>query len=301
MAGRSFRATHLQELARVESEGFRVELVFEKSGVAQKLKMAWQADERRLQYNSTQLSSLTSLLGILQGVLLAPNDIELIQGAPHARRHYLDLQLAQVDPLYVHHLTRLSKSIKQRNWLLRSRKINAIEAYEEVISYSAAYIIQERMRLVHELEPFFQNLYQSISGQSESLSLTYHSALAHMSVDKIRLKLAEQRAKEMEVGHTQLGPHRDDLKILIQKKEARQFASEGEKRSLAASLRLAEWQRMCQVTQEPPLLLVDDFGISLDRKRLKNLGQIFNSLGQVLLTCTHEPGFNFNFNLIKLL
>lgn len=301
MAGRSFRTPQMNDLMREGSSFFHIETYFEKWGIPQALKMTLQGQERRIQYNSSTLGSLSSLLGILQGVLMAPHDIELIKGAPSVRRHYLDFQIAQVDPLYMHHLTRYSKGIKQRNAQIRMRNVKSIEIFEEVIAQSANYIISQRTTAVSEINSLLNDYYHKITGKNERICLRYHSSLGSANVQKILEKLHSTRARELDLGFTLVGTHRDDLLTLITDKPAKIFASEGEMRSLVAALKLAEWERMRLTTRELPLLLVDDMGISLDPIRLKGLWQTFSKMGQVIITSANYFSFsnNSDFNIIS--
>lgn len=285
MAGRSFRTSQMSNLFQTNLSHFYVDLRFEKSGVKQTLKMSQSSDERGIMHNSTSLPNLGSLLGILQGVLLAPQDIELVKGSPSVRRHYLDLQIAQVDPLYVHHLLRYSKGLKNRNALLKLRQMEAIEGFEESMAFSAAYILKQRKNLLLELEELLKELYHKISDKDEPILLQYRSSLSSATeAGAILEKLAAHRNKDREMGYTMMGPHRDDLKIQILEREVKTFASEGEMRTMAAALRLAEWQRMRKIMQEPPLLLIDDFGISLDLDRASRFAKLVAQLGQVIIT-----------------
>lgn len=292
----------MNDLMKGGASFFYVETHFEKWGIPQALKMSLQGQERRIHYNSSTLSSLSSLLGILQGVLMAPHDIELIKGAPSVRRHYLDFQIAQVDPLYMHHLMRYSKGIKQRNVQIRLRHTKTIDVFEEAIAQSASYIISQREAAIADLNRLLNEYYHKISGKEEKISLKYHSSLGSSDPEKILAKLHATRERELDLGFTLVGTHRDDLALTIAEKPARTFASEGEMRSLVAALKLAEWERMRLMTREFPLLLVDDMGISLDPVRLKGLWDIFTTLGQVIITSV-SSNFPFNkkeeFNIIR--
>lgn len=302
MAGRSFRTEQMNHLIREGSDFFRLEASFEKWGIPQNLKMSLKGSEKRIQYNSSTLGSLSGLLGIIQGVLLAPHDIELIKGAPPVRRHYLDFQIAQVDPLYIHHVMRYTKALKQRNMQIRFRKIQAIEIFEASIALSATYIIQQRSAAVKELSCLLESYYKKISGKPEQASLRYHSSFGSPDYEKILEKLKMSRPKDLDLGYTSLGVHRDDLSLNIEGRAARNFASEGEVRSLVTALKLAEWERMRCQSGEDPLLLVDDMGISLDNSRLNNLFDLFSSIKQIIITSAIEfPLTNkSNYNIIKL-
>lgn len=289
MAGRSFRTSQMSDLFQSGGNSFFVDARFEKSGVKQALKMSQSSSERGLFHNSTSLPSLGSLLGILQGVLHSPQDIDLVKGAPQVRRHFLDLQIAQVDPLYVHHLVRYSKGLKSRNVLLKSRKLAAIEGFEESMGISSSYILRQRKSLVQELEELLKGIYHEMSGKEEHLALHYRSSLGTAyEPGAIVEKFAAHRNRDMEMGYTMIGPHRDDLKIQIHEREVKAFASEGEMRTMAAALRLSEWHRMRRMLQEPPLLLIDDYGISLDPHRVLSMGKMLKNFGQVIITSASD-------------
>lgn len=302
MAGRSFRTEQMNHLIREGSDFFRLEANFEKWGIPQNLRMSLKGSEKRIHYNSSSLNALSSLLGIMQGVLLAPHDIELIKGPPQVRRHYLDFQIAQVDPLYIHHVMRYSKSLKQRNMQIRQRKMQAIEVFEASMALSASYIICQREAAVQELSRLLESYYQNISGKGEKASLRYHSSFGEPNYEKILEKLKISRPRDVDLGFTSLGVHRDDLSLNIDGKSAKNFASEGEVRSLVTALKLAEWERMRIQSGEDPLLLVDDLGISLDNSRLNNIFEIFSSIGQIIVTSVMElPLINkTNYNIIRL-
>ena len=302
MAGRSFRSDQMNHLIREGSDFFRLESSFEKWGIPQELKLSLKGSEKRIQYNSSTLSSLSGLLGIMQGVLLAPHDIELIKGPPPVRRHYLDFQIAQVDPLYIHHVMRYTKALKQRNMQIRFRKTHAIEIFEASIALSAAYIIQKREAAVNELSFLLASYYKKISGKSDLASLRYLSSFGSPDYEKILEKLKISRPKDLELGYTSIGIHRDDLSLAIDGRAARHFASEGEVRSLVTALKLAEWERMRSEAGEDPLLLVDDMGVSLDHSRLSNLFDVFSTIGQIIVTSALElPLINkTSYNIISL-
>ena len=302
MAGRSFRTEQMNHLIREGSDFFRLQASFEKWGIPQELKMSLKGPEKRIFYNSTSLSALSGLLGIMQGVLLAPHDIELIKGPPPVRRHYLDFQIAQVDPLYIHHVMRYSKALKQRNMQIRFRKTQAIEVFETSIALSAAYIIQQREAATRELSSLIDSYYKKISGKPQKASLRYQSSFGEPNEEKILEKLKLSRSKDLDLGYTSIGVHRDDLILGIEGKAARHFASEGETRSLVTALKLAEWKRMRDQSGEDPLLLVDDMGISLDNSRLNNLFDVFSTVGQIIITSATELSVinKLDYNIIKL-
>lgn len=293
VAGHSFRAQQLSELLRMGSTAFYVEALFVKHGIEQTLKFAFDGQNRKIIHNSTISSSSASLLGLLHGVVIAPDDASLVKGSPACRRRFLDLQIAQVDPLYVHHSTRYHRAMRQRNALLRTKTAITLESWEAEMAHSAAYLVQQRRRTIQDLEERGRNLHAVLSGEEMPLILSYKSGSpVSGQVDDVRqyyqTQLQRLRPREMVLGSTLTGPHKDDLTIAIGQLEARFFASEGQQRSCVAALRLAEWERLHLLAQEKPLMLLDDIGVSLDGSRRNRLMNYLPNLGQVFITTTEE-------------
>jgi DNA replication and repair protein RecF len=293
IAGKSFRTSQLSDIIREGSAAFHVEAVFVKHGVQQTLKFSYGDKERRIIYNSTSLSSTANLLGLLPGVAITPDDVALVKGAPVARRHFLDIQLSQIDPLYVHHLTRYHRAMQQRNILLKQKTPATIESWEEEMAGSASYITKQRFLAVKELQEKAHRFHGVLSNELEALALEYKSgAPLDCEQEVIRKHYLEQfarhRPRELAFGSTLTGPHKDDLAIAINQREARFFGSEGQQRSCATALRLAEWERADGYVEEVPLMLIDDIGVSLDDKRRSSLLNYTPRFGQVFLSSTQE-------------
>lgn len=290
-SGTSFRTHQMLNLIRSDASNFYLEACFTKHGIEQSLKISYSGKERKIFLNETRCSSTASLVGLLLCVPFSPGDIELIKGPPLGRRNYLDAQLAQADPLYLYHTTRYSRAMRQRNCLLKAKNVHSIESWEHELALSGAYILQRRLELISELQPLVSELYMSIGNESAPLSLEYRSAgkfpHSHSEFRNYYLEQYEKnRTREMHLSATLVGPHKDDLIISIANKEARYFASEGQMRSCAAVLRLAEWRRLNVISGEQPIMLLDDVATSLDHNRCMNLFKQFDSLGQVFLTTT---------------
>lgn len=291
--GRSFRTSQVQDLIRQGADYFYLEATFEKHGIEQKLKISLTGKERRIIYNSTPCQSFSSLIGLLPTVAITPDDASLVKGAPAIRRHFLDLQIAQVDPFYVHMLTRYGRAMRQRNYLLRAKNASTIDSWEHEMANAAAYLCHQRYGAACDLQVSGSELYRRFSGEDKDLVLGYKNGAPTASGEAaLKAYYLQQyhkmRHREMDLGYTLTGPHKDDLAIEIGKGEARFFASEGQQRSIVAALHFAEWERLRQLSGEEPLLLFDDIGISLDERRRERLMAHAAGLGQVFLTSTHD-------------
>jgi DNA replication and repair protein RecF len=278
--GRSFRSQHLSELIRSGESFFLLEAEIVRDRVTQRVKLTFDEQNRHLQLDAHTYSSFHPLLGLLPSVLYTPHDTELISGSPAIRRRFLNLHLAQSDPLYVHHLTRFWRAMKQRNCLLRSKNKETLDYWEMEMAQSAGYILQARHNMVAELKNPLQKQSAQLSSSQET-----HELQLQVSQGKAYLQqLQKNRPRETELGLTLTGPHRDDLSLLIDHKPARLFASEGQKRTAIAALRLAEWTRLTERVGAPALLGIDDFGLHLDEGRQRLLRTALSPLGQVFVT-----------------
>lgn len=298
ISGRSFRTSQIKDLIRHERDHFFLEATFVKHGLEQRLKMSFNGEERKIIYNNTTYPTVASLLGVLKGVIICPDDASLVKGQPALRRHFLDLQIAQVDPLYVHHLTRYMRGMRHRNALLRYKKVDSIEPWEQEMAISASYVTEHRKGVTNELQEIGRGLHASLTEDpSSSLSLNYKTSAIFAEKQYFLDQFAKHRKRELELGFTLVGPHKDDLQIALQDKEVRHFASEGQQRTCVAALRLAEWERMGKRGDGIPLMMVDDVGTSLDESRRNRLYNHFSEMGQVFLTSTHDINMKNVFRL----
>lgn len=295
VAGRSFRTPNITDLIKLDSEGFYIELTFEKHGIEQTLKASCLHNERKIFYNSTSCPSIASLLGVLQGVMITPDDASLVKGAPSVRRNFMDMHISQINPLYIHHLGRYNKAMRYRNALLKENRVDAIETWEHEMSCSAAYITEERLKALEELSKNSAGLYSELSEEEGEFSLRFRSSVLDKSdfSKAYRHLYHKHRKRELELGVTLHGPHKDDLLIQIGDKDTRFYASEGQQRTAVAAIRFAEWHRLKRNSEEEPFIFIDDAGMSLDKVRMNKLMSYLETFSQVFVTTTHVEKLPF--------
>jgi len=238
MTASSFRSQHLKELIRHTHKGFFVEACFEKCGIDHKVGISYDGEKRRVFLNDSPCESTSMLLGLMPGVASTPDDIAVVKGSPSLRRRYLDLMIAQIDPVFVHHLTRFMRALKQRNVLLKQKQIGSITCWEEELARSSAYISLQRNKAVGYVSQKAAEFFRAFTQNMLPLSLRYSSATA--LVDDVEeqkkrflLEFDKKRMQELHVGMTLVGPHRDDVLIEIGQKSARDFASVGQSALIA--------------------------------------------------------------------
>lgn len=297
MSGYSFRPGLQQDLIHSGCNACYFETLFTKHGVDQKLQYYLSEKERKITHNHTPLSGISGLPGLIQGVIMTPDDALLVKGSPLLRRQFLDEQISQIDPLYVHFLSRYSKAMRHRNQLLKQKRLPSIESWEHEMARASAYIVLKRLSIIKILQMHANAFYNYLTKEREDLSLRYcSSASGYQTEEEIKIfylsQFEKNRPREVMIGHTLTGPHKDDIWIGIGGRDARFFASEGQQRSCVIALRMGEWKCLEQISNEIPLLMIDDVGMGLDAQRRERLIQRIASLGQVFLTTTDADLLN---------
>ena len=207
-----------------------------------------------------------------------------------SRRRFLDLLLAQTNPAYLPLLQRYMHTARARNALLKPRIVDeaALESFSVELVKLGNEIIRARRELVPKFSPLARLAYRRISNGAEELRIEYQPSVKH----DFAVELAQSRTRERSFRATLVGPHRDDLQLLQNEKSAAQFGSEGQKRTLAIALKMAQAEFLAGIHGSPPILLIDDVMGELDVKRrsgfLPLLESARKSSGQVFMTCTEE-------------
>ncbi|MBF5050864.1 DNA replication and repair protein RecF [Candidatus Clavichlamydia salmonicola] len=292
MTGRSFKTSHLADCIHWGEKHFFLEIIFKKFDIDQSLSFFFDRKGKKILYNTTPLPTLSTLPGILPGVILHPDHVHLIKGSPAERRSFLDLQLIQSDPFYLYHFSRYNRSLKNRNTLLKIKNFASIEVWEEQLAIAGAYLIQARSSLINLINQKSQEFHQSFWGFHEQLEVIYKPGIKeNNSFEKKELILLlnrsfqKLRSKEAELGNTLTGPHRDDMIILNQEKAALAFSSTGQQRCCTASLKFAEYAILSDRLKDiRPVMCIDDPETSLDNERAENLCKEIPESGQMFIS-----------------
>ena len=286
---RSFRGVGGAQMIRHGARGYFVGGKIVGQG-EREIKMFWAARERNLSLDGQPVKKLADYLGALRTVVFCTEDLQLIKGTARARRRFLDLLLAQTQPGYLPLLQRYMHSVRARNALLKQRTTDeaALESFSVELVKLGNEIIRARRELVPKFSPLARLAYRRISNDAEELRIEYQPSVKN----DFAVELASSRAREKTFRATLVGPHRDDVQLLLHEKSAAQFGSEGQKRTLAIALKMAQAEFLAGIHGSPPILLIDDVMGELDLKRrsgfLPLLEQARKSSGQVFMTCTEE-------------
>jgi DNA replication and repair protein RecF len=254
------------------------------------IKMYWSATERRLSLDAQPVRRLTDYFGALRVVVFCTEDLQLVKGTGRTRRRFIDLLLSQTHPTYLPLLQRYARALRSRNALLKQRSADemALESFSQELVSAGNQLTQFRHELTPRLSPLARLAYRRIANDAEDLRLEYLPSVKH----DFAVELAQSRGRERSYRSTLVGPHRDEVQLLLNDRSAAQFASEGQKRSLVIALKMAQAEYLSGLHGSPPILLIDDVMGELDAKRrsgfLPLLERAHHAKGQVFMTCTEE-------------
>lgn len=286
---RSFRGVGGAQMVRHGQKGYFVGSHLVGQG-RHETKMYWSANERSLTLDGRPVRRLTEYLGTLRTVVFCTEDLLLVKGPGRTRRRFMDLLLSQTTPAYLPLLQRYTQALRSRNALLKQPVVDAaaLESFSRELVSAGEAIMRARRELLPAFAPLARQAYSRISKEAEELQLEYLPS----AKGDFRVELAQSQARERAYRSTVVGPHRDELQLLLNDRAAGQFGSEGQKRSLAIALKMAQAEYVTGIHGSPPVLLIDDIMGELDLKRragfLPLLERAHRSRGQVFMTATEE-------------
>lgn len=239
---------------------------------------------RTVSFDQVEQRSAEEYLRVARVVSFANSDIDLARGSSEPRRRYLDFIGAQVEPLYRKTLRAYERALRCRNALLKSvqPRPRELAAYDQPLLEHGAALSAMRARLVEQVAPAAAKAHRQISGTGEELVVRW----APGNGDDFAADLAHSRSAEARLRQTVVGPHRDDLELFVDGRAAAQFASEGQQRTLALALRIAQAEIFSGEDGAPPLLLIDDIFGELDPTRRNALLRSLPAASQKLVTAT---------------
>lgn len=302
--GRSFRPGRLADLVRFGAEFGSVELDIEESGVTTPVRSVISGSQRRVSVGGREKCTVEEVGEVLRVVFFGPEDLNLVKGGPAARRDFLDLAITAHHPPYSLLVRGYAKLLKERNALLRdvaegtSPPPELLDTYDVELARHGAQLLSWRRKYLAEFLPVARELVAVHTASDLRLTMEYQSSVVAqdggIQTDSffpvLLAALNEQRSAESAVGGTPVGPHRDDLELLVNGRPARYFASQGEQRQVAVSLKLAQlalWRRKFNLS---PVLLLDDVLSELDPERARLLFTMVLEWGvQTLISTTTTP------------
>ncbi len=250
-------------------------------------------NKRELYLNGNKVTRSVDFIGNMKSVFFSPGELRLIQDGPDERRRFLNLSISQTSKEYAQALLRFGRILEQRNDLLKNRDasliLDTLPVWDEQLSLCAARIIKKRQEYLQKLSVIAADAHACLTDGAEQLALSLDKEYKGEEGDiakKLQRELSACYERDIRLGFTSVGPHRDDIKISIGGADARSFSSQGQARTAALAMKLAEVEIFRTLSGEPPVLILDDVMSELDLPRRKKLLSRVKDV-QCILTCTH--------------
>lgn len=271
-------------------EGFRVEGIFEDTEKKETTTIIWKEGKKRLLLDDVLVEKMTSYIGLHTALMIAPDDIELVNGASAVRRKFIDGLLAQADGVYLEQLIIYQKVLEQKNALLKSNlypiNYNLLDVYDQQLATAGAYLLEQRKELAITFSEIVCQYYEQIALVKEHIQVVYQPCVADASL--LFSLFQYNRNKDIEARRCTVGLHTEDWVLLLNQLPYKTHASQGQKKSLLISLKLGQldWLRTLGKT---PIILLDDIFEKLDSHRINRLFQVLAHLDipQIFMTHTH--------------
>ncbi|WP_243292745.1 DNA replication/repair protein RecF [Bacillus sp. FJAT-47783] len=302
---KSHRTSNDKELIQWDEDYAKIEGIIEKHNRATHLQLVLSKKGKKAKLNYLEQQKLSQYVGNMNVIMFAPEDLNLVKGSPQIRRRFIDMEIGQVSPVYLHELSKYQKIMQQRNHLLKqlqSRKqkdTGMLEVLSMQLSEAAANIVLKRQLFIKQLEKWAQPIHSGISRGLEQLNITYKPSVdvsdgAELSkiIEVFNEKFAKIKEKEIERGTTLAGPHRDDLLFYVNDRDVQTYGSQGQQRTTALSIKLAEIELIHEEIGEYPILLLDDVLSELDDYRQSHLLNTIQGKVQTFVTTTSVDGID---------
>ena len=290
---KSHRGSKDREIINFDKEEAHIRAYVEKDGTESRIDMHLRkAGSKGIAIDGQKIKRAADLLGLCNVVFFSPEDLGIIKNGPSERRRFVDMELCQLDSLYIHNLNNYNKIINQRNRLLKDMYFSpglmeTLSVWDMQLAGFGSKVIERRRKFVEQLNPIIASIHRELSGGREKLEILYEPDTESEDFER---KLRINRERDIKMKTTSVGPHRDDFAFLIDNIDARKFASQGQQRTAALSLKLSEIELVKNMINDSPILLLDDVLSELDSGRQQLL---CNSIGniQTIITCTGLEDF----------
>lgn len=302
-SGRSHRTSKDNELLKYGTFVFDIKLLIERNDVQQEIAITYNIEEKKkIRINEIPVKKIGDMMGHLNAVVFSPEDLLLIKQGPVERRRFADITLSQLKPSYFYDLQQYAKILYQRNTLLKNitykRELeDTLDVWDRHLVKTGAKIMKERSNFVIKLDALAKIRHNRLTNNEENLSLKYNPSFEYINgKDDINIEnnfmkiLEKSRGREIQKGTTTVGPHRDDIDIILNGESTKIYGSQGQQRTSVLSMKLAEIDLMKEESGDYPVLLLDDVLSELDDRRKEYLLDSIEKV-QTFITCTDRRFF----------
>lgn len=300
---KSHRTSKDLELIRFTEEESHISTMVRKNGISHKIDIHLKNNKSKgVAIDGIPIKKASELFGMINFVFFSPEDLNIIKNGPSEKRRFMDIELCQLNKIYLSDLANYNKIVIQRNKLLKDlffRKdlIDTLDIWDFQLCEYGQRIIKMREAFVERLNEIIFNIHYSLSGGKENLKIVY---LKNCEKENLMEQLKLNREKDLKLKTTSVGPHRDDLGFYFDGMDVRKYGSQGQQRCAALSLKLSEIELVKSTTGDTPILLLDDVLSELDKNRQNYLLNHIHDI-QAMITCTGLDEFvNCRFSIDKI-
>ena len=300
---KSHRGSKDKDLIRFEQNESHIETVVEKNGINYQIDMHLKKNSPKgIAINKMPIRKASELFGIVNIVFFSPEDLNIIKNGPGERRRFVDLELSQLDKVYLSNLANYNRIVNQRNHLLKEAAYNSdvlktLDIWDMQLVHYGNLIIQRRKEFVEQMNEIISGIHNKLTGGKESIRILYEPSNSYLTLEQA---LNKNKEKDLRIRSTSVGPHRDDIAFMIGDIDIRKYGSQGQQRTAALSLKLSEIELVKQSIHDTPVLLLDDVLSELDKHRQNYLLDSIHDI-QTLITCTGMDEFvNHRFSINKV-
>jgi DNA replication and repair protein RecF len=300
---KSHRGTKDKDMILFGEEESHIEIIVDKKGITYQIDMHLKKNKPKgIAINHIPIKKASELFGVLNVVFFSPEDLNIIKNGPSERRRFIDMELSQISRLYLNNLSNYHRIISHRNHLLKDIYYNdslreTLDIWDmQLVDYGNK-IIEERRKFLSQVNKIISIIHNKITGNKEAIEIIYEPNIGKESFEEV---LRRHRERDLKIMSTSSGPHRDDICFKVNGIDIRKFGSQGQQRTAALSLKLSEIELMKQITEDKPILLLDDVLSELDKHRQNYLLDSIDEI-QTLITCTGVDEFvNHRFSINKI-
>ena len=301
---KSHRGTKDRDIIQFGYDESHIETIVEKRGICFQIDMHLKKNSPKgIAIDKIPIRKAGELFGIVHFVFFSPEDLNIIKEGPSGRRRFIDLELSQLDKIYLSNLSNYNRIINQRNSLLKDlygqkNLMDTLDIWDMQLAAYGTKVLEARKNFIKQVNEIISGIHFKLTGGKERISISYEASNGNMSLEEA---LKRYRERDMRMKSTTVGPHRDDICFTTDSGlDVRRFGSQGQQRTAALSLKMSEIELVKQVIKDTPVLLLDDVLSELDKHRQNYLLDSINNI-QTIITCTGLDEFvNHRFSINKI-